>query len=140
MATVYPLVHKAGRDQQVQPGDVLQAPIGHLDIIPWQGVLLTTTLVTNGVQALIGGSNFSWNAARGAGRKCYLETLSSTCTCALVLPDGTAAPQLATNGSGIAGIVRSAAVDMSVSGVYQLRYMASGGLTASLRWARIIIE
>lgn len=144
MATVYPLVRKNGRNQELQPGDTLLAQPTRLDIVGYQSTVLTTLLA----DFTVPGSDFVWNAAVAAGRSVYLEVSGGAAviggmSAQLYTLGGVAVPGVATvTGAANANTRgRSPALTLVDGVTYQLHFRPSpAGLTAQLRLARLIIE
>jgi hypothetical protein len=144
MATSYPLVRKFGRNQELQPGDMLLSQPTWLDIVGYQSAVVTTLLT----DFTVPGSDFVWNEAYAAGRKVYLEILGGATviggmsaqlyTLAGVAITGTATVSGAANANTRG---RSTALTLVHGTTYQLHMRPTpGGITAQLRLARLIIE
>lgn len=144
MATVYPLVRKNGRNQELQPGDALLSQPLWLDIVGYQSAVVTTVLA----DFTVPGSDFVWNEAYAAGRKVYLEISGGA-----AVVGGMTAQLYTLAGVAVAGIAtvtgaanantrgRSQALTLVHGTAYQLHIRPSpAGLTAQLRLARLIIE
>jgi hypothetical protein len=144
MATVYPLVRKNGRNQELQPGDALLAQPLWLDIVGYQSAVVTTLLA----DFTVPGSDFVWNEAYAAGRKVYLEIIGGAAVLGGMSAQlYTLAGAAITGTASVTGIAnantrgRSTALALVHGTTYQLHMRPNpGGITAQLRLARLIIE
>lgn len=144
MAEVYALTRKAGRNQELQPGDALQGTAGVIDLIGYQG---GSGLVSGllGADTTLAGSDFLWDARfLPQGRSIYFETVSSGSvlttqnTVALYTAAGALVVANTTTGTG-AALTRSAAITLVSGTTYQVHFRTAIVGTGTLRLARLII-